>query len=81
MTTVCGSMSRCTTRWECAQLTWLRIPIARAAGRRGRKTPVLGSDYPQLTLAKTLDALERLGPNENEEAKIRYANAHSLLQK
>ena len=42
---------------------------------------LLGSDYPQLTLAKTLDALERLGLDENEKAKIRYANAHRLLKK
>jgi uncharacterized protein len=42
---------------------------------------LLGSDYPQFTLAQTLDALERLGLDENEKAKIRYANAHRLLKK
>jgi uncharacterized protein len=38
---------------------------------------LLGSDYPQYTLAQTLDALDRLGLGDNEKAKIRYANAHS----
>ena len=42
---------------------------------------LLGSDYPQFTLAQTLDALDRLGLDENEKAKIRYANAHRLLKK
>lgn len=42
---------------------------------------LLGSDYPQFTLAQTLDALERLGLDANEKAKIRYANAHRLLKK
>jgi len=42
---------------------------------------LLGSDYPQFTLAQTLDALDRLGLDENEKGKIRYANAHRLLKK
>ena len=42
---------------------------------------LLGSDYPQLTLGQTLDALERLGLDESEKAKIRYANAQRLLKK
>jgi uncharacterized protein len=42
---------------------------------------LLGSDYPQYTLAQTLDALDRLGLDDNEKAKIRYANAHRLLKK
>lgn len=40
---------------------------------------LLGSDYPQLTLAKTLDALERLGLDASEMAKIRYGNAQRLF--
>ena len=42
---------------------------------------LLGSDYPQFTLEQTLDALDRLGLDANEKAKIRYANAHRLLKK
>lgn len=42
---------------------------------------LLGSDYPQFTLAQTLDALDRLGLDEHEKAKIRYGNAHQLLKK
>jgi uncharacterized protein len=42
---------------------------------------LLGSDYPQLTLAQTLDALERLDLDDKEKAKIRYANAQRLLKK
>jgi len=42
---------------------------------------LLGSDYPQFTLAQTLDALDRLGLDQNEKAKIRYANANRLLKK
>jgi uncharacterized protein len=40
---------------------------------------LLGSDYPQLSLAQTLDALERLDLDESEKAKIRYTNAQRLL--
>lgn len=42
---------------------------------------LLGSDYPQVTLAQTLDALERLDLEPSEKAKLRYANAHRLLKK
>jgi predicted TIM-barrel fold metal-dependent hydrolase len=42
---------------------------------------LLGSDYPQFSLAQTLDALERLDLDENEKAAIRYTNALKLLNK
>jgi uncharacterized protein len=42
---------------------------------------ILGSDYPQFSLAKTLDALEHLDLDESEKAKIRYTNALTLLSK
>ena len=42
---------------------------------------LLGSDYPQFSLAQTLDALERLDLDESEKAKIRYTNALRLLGK
>lgn len=41
---------------------------------------LLGSDYPQLPLAQTLQALDRLGLSEAEKAKIRYGNAQKLLR-
>jgi predicted TIM-barrel fold metal-dependent hydrolase len=40
---------------------------------------LLGSDYPQFSLAQTLDALERLDLSEAEKAKIRSGNARRLL--
>lgn len=40
---------------------------------------LLGSDYPQLSLARTLDALDRLDLDEDEKTAIRYGNAHRLL--
>jgi predicted TIM-barrel fold metal-dependent hydrolase len=40
---------------------------------------LLGSDYPQFSLAQTLDALERLDLDESEKAKIRYENARKLF--
>ena len=40
---------------------------------------LLGSDYPQLSLAQTLDALDRLDLDEDEKAAIRYGNAHRLF--
>ncbi len=40
---------------------------------------LLGSDYPQLTLDQTLDALEKLPLEESEKAKIRYGNAQALF--
>jgi predicted TIM-barrel fold metal-dependent hydrolase len=41
---------------------------------------LLGSDYPQLSLPQTLQALDRLGLGEGEKAKIRYDNARKLLR-
>lgn len=41
---------------------------------------LLGSDYPQLSLANTLQALDRLGLSESEKAKIRYDNARKLFR-
>ena len=41
---------------------------------------LLGSDYPQMSLAQNLGALERLGLSEAEEEEIRYGNAHRLLR-
>jgi predicted TIM-barrel fold metal-dependent hydrolase len=40
---------------------------------------LLGSDFPQISLAKTLAALDRLGLTESEKAKIRFENAKKLL--
>ena len=40
---------------------------------------ILGSDYPQISLSRTLDAFERLDLDESEKAKIRYANARKLF--
>jgi predicted TIM-barrel fold metal-dependent hydrolase len=42
---------------------------------------LLGSDYPQFSLAQTLDAFERLDLDASEKAKIRYTNALRLLGK
>jgi uncharacterized protein len=42
---------------------------------------LLGSDYPQFSLAQTLDALERLDLDESEKARIRYTNALRLFGK
>src|SRR5262249_30361345 len=42
---------------------------------------LLGSDYPQFSLAQTLDALDRLDLDQSEKAKIRYTNALRLLSK
>jgi predicted TIM-barrel fold metal-dependent hydrolase len=42
---------------------------------------LLGSDYPQWSLAKTLDALERLDLDASEKARIRYTNAAGLFLK
>ena len=42
---------------------------------------LLGSDYPQFSLAQTLDALERLDLDPSEKARIRYANAQRLFKK
>lgn len=40
---------------------------------------LMGSDYPQLSLAQTLGALDRLGLTDVEKQKIRYDNAQRLL--
>lgn len=42
---------------------------------------LLGSDYPQFSLAQTLDALERLNLDESEKTKIRYTNAVRLFNR
>ena len=41
---------------------------------------LLGSDYPQLGLAQSLDALNRLDLSDEEKAKIRYGNAKRLFR-
>lgn len=40
---------------------------------------LLGSDYPQISLARTVQALERLDLTEEEKAKIRDGNARRLF--
>jgi predicted TIM-barrel fold metal-dependent hydrolase len=40
---------------------------------------LLGSDFPQISLAQTLAALEKLGLTESEKAGIRFDNASKLL--
>jgi uncharacterized protein len=40
---------------------------------------LFGSDFPQYSLARNLDALDRLGLNEAEKSAIRYENARKLL--
>jgi uncharacterized protein len=42
---------------------------------------LLGSDFPQLSLKKSVDALHRLGLTEEEQRKIRWDNAERLLLK
>lgn len=42
---------------------------------------LLGSDFPQLSLQKSVDALNRLGLTEEEKRKIRWDNAQRLLFK
>jgi uncharacterized protein len=41
---------------------------------------ILGSDYPQFTLAETLAAFEKLALTPEEKAKIRYENAQALFK-
>lgn len=41
---------------------------------------LIGSDYPQISLAQNLEALDRLGLTEVEKEKIRYGNAQRLLR-
>lgn len=40
---------------------------------------LVGSDYPQIGLDRTLDALERLDLDDEEKAKLRSGNAHRLF--
>ena len=40
---------------------------------------LLGSDFPQFTLAETLAAFEKLDLTPEEKDKIRYGNAKALL--
>lgn len=40
---------------------------------------LLGSDYPQIGLGVTVDALERLDLTDEEKAKIRFGNARKLF--
>jgi predicted TIM-barrel fold metal-dependent hydrolase len=40
---------------------------------------VIGSDYPQMSLAQAVDALERLDLNRSEKDKILYGNAQALF--
>ena len=40
---------------------------------------LLGSDYPQISLARTLEAFERLDLTEDEKSRIRHGNARRLL--
>jgi predicted TIM-barrel fold metal-dependent hydrolase len=40
---------------------------------------LLGSDFPQFTLAETLTAFEELNLTEEEKNKIRYQNARTLF--
>jgi uncharacterized protein len=42
---------------------------------------LLGSDYPQLSLAQTVDALERLDLDEGEKSRIREGNARKLFSR
>lgn len=42
---------------------------------------LLGSDFPQLSLKKGADALDRLGLTDEEKRKIRWGNAERLLLK
>lgn len=42
---------------------------------------LLGSDYPQITLGKTVDAFERLDLTDEEKARIRSGNARRLFEK
>ncbi len=40
---------------------------------------ILGSDYPQISLARTIEAFERLDLTEEEKSKIREGNARRLF--
>lgn len=45
----------------------------------GIDSVILGSDYPQISLAETLEAFERLDLTDEEKAKIRSGNARRLF--
>lgn len=45
----------------------------------GVERVLLGSDYPQMALGKTVEAFERLGLSEEEKDRIRFGNARRLL--
>jgi len=47
----------------------------------GIENLLLGSDFPQLSLKKSVDALNRLGLTEDEKRKVRWDNAERLLLK
>jgi uncharacterized protein len=47
----------------------------------GIENLLLGSDFPQLSLKKSVDALNRLGLTDEEKRKIRWGNAERLLLK
>ena len=40
---------------------------------------LLGSDFPQLSLGKTLEALEKLDLTDEEKRKIRWENAERIF--
>jgi len=40
---------------------------------------LFGSDYPQFSVKKNLEALDRLGLTGEEKAAIRFRNAQKLL--
>jgi uncharacterized protein len=42
---------------------------------------LMGSDYPQISLGKTVDALKRLGLTPDETEKILSGNARKLFGK
>jgi predicted TIM-barrel fold metal-dependent hydrolase len=40
---------------------------------------ILGSDYPQISLARTMEAFDKLDLTEEEKTKIREGNARKLF--
>jgi hypothetical protein len=56
-------------------------PVTRPSPRGERSgAPILfGLDYPQTSLEQAANAVERLGLNASEKAKIRFENARKLL--
>lgn len=46
----------------------------------GIENLLLGSDFPQLSLKQSVDALNRLGLSEEEKQKIRWGNANRLFE-